>query len=121
MCSLFPMQAMGYQHIGMVVFYSYDSTGQKQDRAEVEADFTYHVGGILKLLENKSIRHQIVREPNFSIEGIDGVQVQIENELIPVSTGYVMVRNNGDYVVRNGMGTDADMLMDIFEYFGVGF
>ena len=103
------------------MFCLYDAEGHEQERTEVEADFAHHVGGMLEFLENKNISHEIAREPNFTIAWKNGVQLEIENKLIPVSTGYIMIRNNGDYVIRNGMGTDVDMLMDIYQYFGVSF
>lgn len=113
------MQASADESIGKVVFYSYDAEGQEQERTEVEADFAHHVGGILEYLEDKYISHEIVRERNYTIDCENGVLLKIENKLIPASTGYIMIRKNGDYVIRNGMGTDVDMLMDVYEYFGV--
>ncbi len=50
---------------------------------------------------------------------INGSVISIDQKVIPVSTGYIMIKMDGSHKIRNGIGTDVDMLMDMIEYFGV--
>lgn len=116
---LLPFHAQGNESMGRVVFYSYDEEGRGQEVVEAEADFAHHVDSVARYLTNQNISHEIARQPSFIIDWINGFQLKVENKLIPVPTGYIMIKANGDYVIRNGIGTDVDMLIDIYDYFGV--
>lgn len=108
---------------GQVVFYSYPNNPvnnqDKEDQGDVDDDFSYHVGNILDDLKKHNIKYQIVETNNFAIKSGSGLVIKIVKKQIPVTTGYVMVKNNGKYLIRNGIGTDIDMLLDIYEYFGI--
>ncbi len=111
------------EYLGQVVFYSYiENPANKQDgqeQTEIESDLSYQVGNLLEILENKKIKNQIVNSSNFIVLTINGKKLQFSKIQLPVSTGYIMIRKNGEYLVRNGMGSDVDMMLDIYEYFGI--
>jgi hypothetical protein len=112
------------EYIGHVVFYSYDENlpandKEKQDMVEIESDFKYHVEGLFESLDKYRIKYEIQRKSQFTIVAINGSVISIHQKAIPVSTGYIMIKMDGSYKIRNGIGTDVDMLMDMIEYFGV--
>lgn len=111
------------EYRGQVVFYSYmedpANIQNGQEQIEIESDFSYQIGNLLEILENKKIKNQIVNSSTFTVPAINGKKLQFSKKQLPVSTGYIMIRKNGEYLVRNGMGSDADMMLDIYEYFGI--
>jgi len=112
------------EFIGQVVFYSHDENlpttdEEKQDMVEIESDFKYHVGGLFEYLYKYRIKYEIQRKSQFTIVALNGSVISIDQNAIPVSTGYIMIKMDGSYKIRNGIGTDVDMLMDMIEYFGV--
>ena len=112
------------EFIGHVVFYSYDENlpateEEKQDMVEIESDFKYHVGGLFECLDKHRIKYEIQRESQFTVMALNGSFINFNQNAIPVSTGYIMIKMDGSYKIRNGIGTDVDMLMDMIEYFGV--
>ena len=112
------LTAKEYQ--GQVIFYSYvEQSTSNQDQVEVDSDFSYHVGGILEFLDKKNIKHQIIYKSDFTIITINGQKLRIRKKQIPTSAGYIMIKNNGKYLISNGIGTDADMISEIYEYFGI--
>ncbi len=116
--------ASASEYNGQVVFYSYNEAGpasdiEKQEMIEVESDFNYHVEGLFSFLDKHRIKYEIQRKSKFSIKAINGSVISIDKTAIPVTTGYIMIREDGGYKIRNGMGTDVDMLMDIADYFGI--
>jgi len=118
--------AYSEEFIGHVVFYSYTESltvndEERQDMVDVESDFEYHVGGLLEHLDRYRIKYETQRKSQFDIVAINGSVIRIDQNAIPVSTGYIMIRMDGSYKIRNGIGTDVDMLMDMIEYFDVEF
>ena len=113
------------EFIGHIVFYSYDENltattdEEKQDMVEIESDFEYHVGVLFEYLNKYRIKYEIQRKSQFTIVAINGSVISIDKNAIPVSTGYIMIKMDGSYKIRNGIGTDVDMLMDMIEYFSV--
>lgn len=114
-----PLSIVANEYIGQVVFYTYQLEDNKQDNIEIEADFSHHVGRVLKYLDQKHIKYEIIRKSEFTVDTLNGEQLHINRSSIPVPTGYVMIKKNGHHIIRSGMGTDVDMLMDIYEYFGI--
>ena len=112
------LTASEYQ--GQVVFYSYtEKSTSNQDQVEIDSDFSYHVGGILKYLDEDKIKYQIIYKSNFTIITINGKKLRIRKKQIPTGIGYIMIKNNGKYLISNGIGTDADMISKIYHYFGI--
>ena len=119
LCFLLPTPILANDSIGKVIFYSYHEEGGAQEQIEANADFEHHVGGILNFLTSKNINHEIETKPNLAIPNNIKLPLDSESNPIPAVNGYIMIRPNGAHVIRHGLGTDLDMLTDIYEYFGI--
>jgi len=112
--------SLASEYQGQVIFYSYlEKTVINQAQIETDSDFSYHVGNLLKILDKRKIKHQIENKSGFSIITLSGSTIRFNKAQIPISTGYIMIKANGEYLVRSGIGTDIDMMLDIFQFFGI--
>jgi len=108
------------QYNGQVVFYSYsEKSTSNLEQVEIDSDFSFYIDKISRYLDENKIKHQTIHRSDFTIITINGKKLRISKKKIPISTGYIMIKNNGKYLISQGMGTGVDMISEIYKYFKI--
>ncbi len=115
-------QAEKEQYSGQVLFFHVQThTGHEaEETSEVEADLEHVIKGVATYLDKSRIKHDIKREIPFILGSFDGNQISLAKKDLPSTAGYILVKKDGSFVVRKGLGTDVDVMNDVVNYFQIG-
>ena len=107
------------RYAGQVIFLlAPEGRSEAHESPEVESDLNYLLENVSPYFEKHRIKYEVKREEPAILIALNGKTLSVRGGELP-SVGYVLVKTTGEFVVRVGLGTDVDVIMDVTNFFQI--
>lgn len=92
---------------------------QTQEYYEIKSDYNIHMNKLKPWFKEQGITYIFKSRPGFEIKNKSKQVIVFSGELLGSNSGYVIVRDSGEYKISRSFGTGFDMSQDIAEFLDI--